>query len=62
MAKDVISLITADHREVESLFERLKREPENRPALLTELSAVFIAHSRGEEDRVYPEIVKTSER
>ncbi|WP_182874446.1 hemerythrin domain-containing protein [Microbispora sp. H10670] len=54
MATDVIGLIKEDHRDVESLFERLQKMPENRPALLAELAAKFIAHSEGEEDVVYP--------
>ncbi|MEZ0076170.1 hemerythrin domain-containing protein [Planotetraspora sp. GP83] len=58
MATDVISLITADHRDVESLFERLQKMPENRPALLAELAAKFIAHARAEEDKVYSALAK----
>ncbi|MCT9932207.1 hemerythrin domain-containing protein [Planotetraspora sp. A-T 1434] len=56
---DVISMIKTDHREVEALFDRLKKDVENRPALLAELAAKFVAHSRAEEDLVYPEIAKT---
>ncbi|MFF5204490.1 hemerythrin domain-containing protein [Streptosporangium sp. NPDC000396] len=58
MTLDVISMITTDHRDVESLFDRLRQDPENRPALLAELAAKFVAHSRGEEELVYPEIAK----
>lgn len=58
MAIDVISLIKEDHRDVESLFERLQKTPENRPALLAELAAKFVAHSEGEEDEVYPQLAK----
>lgn len=58
MATDVISLIKEDHRDVESLFERLRKMPENRPALLAELAAKFVAHSEGEEDEVYPALAK----
>ncbi|MEV5739110.1 hemerythrin domain-containing protein [Microbispora rosea] len=58
MATDVISLIKEDHRDVESLFERLRKMPENRPALLAELAAKFIAHSEGEEDEVYPVLAR----
>ncbi|GAA3137269.1 hypothetical protein GCM10010466_30150 [Planomonospora alba] len=58
MTLNVIEMITADHRDVESLFDRLRKEPENRPALVAELAAKFVAHSRGEEEVVYPEIVK----
>ncbi|MBT2225650.1 hemerythrin domain-containing protein [Nonomuraea sp. NEAU-A123] len=56
MTLDVISMITADHRDVERLFARLKKDTEDRPALLTELAAKFVAHSRGEEELIYPEI------
>ncbi|MFC4060173.1 hemerythrin domain-containing protein [Planomonospora corallina] len=58
MTLNVIEMIIADHRDVESLFDRLRKEPENRPALVAELAAKFVAHSRGEEELVYPEIVK----
>ncbi|MEZ0075279.1 hemerythrin domain-containing protein [Planotetraspora sp. GP83] len=55
---DVISMIKTDHREVEALFDRLRKDMDNRPALLAELAAKFVAHSRAEEDLVYPEIAK----
>lgn len=58
MPKDVVALITADHRDVESLFAQIKKQPENRPALFAELCAKFFAHSVAEEERVYPEIAK----
>ncbi|MEU6717397.1 hemerythrin domain-containing protein [Nonomuraea sp. NPDC046802] len=60
MTLDVITMIKTDHREVESLFKRLGKDMENRPALLAELAAKFVAHSRAEEDLVYPEIVKAA--
>jgi hemerythrin superfamily protein len=56
MATDVITLITKDHRTVESLFQRLKTGQGNQKALVTELHALLIAHARAEEDRVYPGI------
>ncbi|MET9338812.1 MULTISPECIES: hemerythrin domain-containing protein [unclassified Nonomuraea] len=59
MTSDAISMITADHRDVERLFDRLKKDTEDRPALLAELAAKFVAHSRGEEELIYPEIAKT---
>jgi hypothetical protein len=62
MTEDVISLITADHREVELLFEQLSKMPENRPALRAELAAKFIAHARAEEAKVYPELAKAKPR
>ncbi|GAA3235639.1 hemerythrin domain-containing protein [Nonomuraea helvata] len=56
MATDVITLITKDHRAVEGLFERLKNKEGDQEATVTELHALLIAHSRAEEDRVYPDI------
>lgn len=58
MPTDVIGLITADHRDVEHLFEQIKAHPENRPALFAEVSAKFLAHSVAEEERVYPQIAR----
>ncbi|MEU7900661.1 hemerythrin domain-containing protein [Nonomuraea sp. NPDC049152] len=54
MAEDVITLITADHRRVESLFERLKSKKGDQKATVIELHALLTAHARAEEDRVYP--------
>lgn len=51
---DVVDLIMQDHREVERLFDELKNNPEKRPLLTPVLSAVLTAHSRAEEDSVYP--------
>ncbi len=56
MATDVITLITNDHRKVEALFERLKKEEGDPKAAVTELHALLIAHARAEEDRVYPDL------
>jgi len=60
MPKTVIDLIMADHRDVELIFEKLKQEPENRPALVAELAAKFVAHARAEEAKVYPELAKAA--
>ncbi|MFF4195129.1 hemerythrin domain-containing protein [Nonomuraea sp. NPDC001831] len=54
MATDVITLITHDHRTVESLFERLKKGAGDPSAAVAELRALLTAHARAEEDRVYP--------
>lgn len=54
MATDVITLITNDHRKVESLFERLKKGEGDPTATVAELHALLTAHARAEEDRVYP--------
>ncbi|MGN9841736.1 hemerythrin domain-containing protein [Nonomuraea sp. H19] len=56
MATDVITLITKDHRTVESLFERLMKQEGDPTATVAELRALLIAHARAEEDRVYPGI------
>src|SRR5690606_5318959 len=56
MATDVITLITEDHRKVEALFERLKKEEGDIPSAVAELHALLTAHARAEEDRVYPGI------
>ncbi|MED7922678.1 hemerythrin domain-containing protein [Nonomuraea sp. LP-02] len=54
MATDVITLITKDHRTVESLFDRLKKGEGDTKATVAELHALLVAHARAEEDRVYP--------
>lgn len=54
MAKDVVDLIIADHREVERLFEVLKNDPSQRPLVLPQVTALLVAHSRAEEAEVYP--------
>ncbi|MEV0594503.1 hemerythrin domain-containing protein [Nonomuraea cavernae] len=60
MPQNVIDLITADHRDVEALFDKLRTERENRPALLAELAAKFTAHARAEEHEVYPALAKAA--
>ena len=54
MSEDVTDLIMQDHREVESLFEKLEREPEVRAGLTPILVTLLAAHSRAEEAEVYP--------
>lgn len=51
---DVVDLITNDHREVERLFDVLKREPSKRALNLPVLATLLVAHSRAEEAEVYP--------
>lgn len=51
---DVVDLIMADHREVQRLFEMLKKDPDTRPLTLPTVSALIVAHSRAEEAEVYP--------
>jgi hemerythrin superfamily protein len=62
MARDAISLITEDHRKVESLFEQLKSRPKDRETLLAELAGILVAHSHAEEEAVYPEITASGAR
>jgi hemerythrin superfamily protein len=54
VSKDAISLIEQDHRELEALFERLKTEVDQRPALLRKVAVMLVAHSKAEESEVYP--------
>jgi hemerythrin superfamily protein len=54
MAEDAVTLIMKDHRTMEELFDRLQSEPDQRPRLLEEIEAILTAHSRAEEDEVYP--------
>lgn len=51
---NVVDLITNDHREVERLFDVLKREPDKRALNLPVLASLLVAHSRAEEAEVYP--------
>ncbi|MQA95818.1 MAG: hemerythrin domain-containing protein, partial [Streptosporangiales bacterium] len=55
---DVVTLITKDHRELEKLFGRLRKERRKRPELLEQMAALFIAHSRAEEEKVYPAVAE----
>lgn len=54
MAGDVIGLIMQDHREIARLFQQLEEHPVRRPLLRPTLSALLTAHSRAEEEVVYP--------
>jgi hemerythrin superfamily protein len=54
MPGDVVQLIMDDHREVERLFERMKKEPDQRPMLVPVVATLLVAHSRAEESQVYP--------
>ncbi|MEU1898176.1 hemerythrin domain-containing protein [Nocardiopsis dassonvillei] len=60
MAEDAVTLILKDHRTMEELFDRLQSEPDQRPRLLEEIEAILIAHSRAEEDEVYPAAAKAA--
>jgi hemerythrin superfamily protein len=56
MADDAVTLIKNDHRVMERLFERLKSGDGDRRALVAEIAAMLNAHSRAEEEQVYPAI------
>jgi hypothetical protein len=60
MSQDAVTLITQDHRELEAMFERLTSERGSRPLLTALVGAMLVAHSRAEEEKVYPEIAKAS--
>jgi hemerythrin superfamily protein len=51
---NVVDLIMNDHREVEKLFARLEKEPDQRAGLVPVLTTLLTAHSRAEEAEVYP--------
>jgi hemerythrin superfamily protein len=58
MASDAVTMITNDHRVMETLFEMLQDPRGDRPALLTEVVARLSAHSWAEEEKVYPALLK----
>ncbi|WP_157515851.1 hemerythrin domain-containing protein [Nocardiopsis trehalosi] len=60
MARDVITLITRDHRELEEMVDRLAKEPEGRERLVGEVAARFAAHGAAEEEHVYPVVVRAA--
>ncbi len=53
---DAVTAIKNDHRVMEALFERLKSADEDRAALVAEVKARLLAHSKAEEQHVYPEL------
>ena len=60
MAEDAITLIMRDHRAMEALFEQLTIGTGDRAQLTANLGAMLVAHSRAEEGKVYPELVKAA--
>lgn len=54
MADDVISMIKDDHREVERLFSMMQQDESTHPLAAPLAVAMVTAHSRAEEDHVYP--------
>lgn len=55
---DAVTVITSDHRVMEGIFDRLRSGDGDRTALLNEVGARLEAHSRAEEDYVYPAIIR----
>ncbi|GAB2868921.1 hypothetical protein GCM10027074_40700 [Streptomyces deserti] len=58
MADDLITLVTTDHRELERLFDMMKKDRSSRPLALPLAVAMLEAHSEAEEDRVYPAVAR----
>jgi hemerythrin superfamily protein len=54
----VISLIKADHQDLEKVFVQLEEEQGDIKALLQQVAEMLIPHSKAEEDVVYPAIKK----
>ncbi len=57
MDVNVVDLIKNDHREFERLFEALRNQPDQRPTLAPQMLTLLTAHSRAEEQQVYPAAV-----
>lgn len=58
MDVNVVDLIKNDHREFERLFEALRNRPDQRPTLAPQMLTLLTAHSRAEEQEVYPAAVE----
>ncbi|MCP9957301.1 hemerythrin domain-containing protein [Streptomyces sudanensis] len=58
MADDVIEMIKTDHRELDRLLEMMQKDRDSRPLALPLAVAMLEAHSRAEEEHVYPVLVK----
>jgi hypothetical protein len=59
MQEDVLTLVTADHRRLQQLFERIQREPDEREESVPMLAALLLAHLQAEGAQVYPAIAAT---
>jgi hemerythrin superfamily protein len=57
---DVLQLLTAQHAEVDTLFEKIENSAGNRTALLTELADKLAAHAAVEEKVFYPSVMAKS--
>jgi hemerythrin superfamily protein len=56
MASDAVTLIRNDHRILEDLFKQVSEGSGDRQELLEEIATLLTAHSRAEEQEVYPAI------
>ncbi len=54
---NVLELLTAQHTEMDKLFEQLENEGGNRSALFTELADTLAAHATVEEKIFYPAVM-----
>jgi glycerol kinase len=52
---DLVEVLLADHRRFEQLFRDLRNTEADRPALLTELAALLVAHATATERIVRPD-------
>lgn len=51
---DVVDLIISDHRELQRLFDELRTDRDKRANLAPVMTNLLYAHSRAEEQEVYP--------
>jgi hemerythrin superfamily protein len=58
MASDAVTLIKNDHRILEDLFKQVDAGKGDRQELLEEIATLLTAHSRAEEQEVYPALAK----
>jgi hemerythrin superfamily protein len=58
MSADVITMIKTDHHELERLFDMMQEDSGSRPLALPLAVAMLTAHSRAEEDHIYPALAK----
>lgn len=58
MTDDVVTLIKAQHREMERLLDQAAQEDADTLALLRQVNELLIPHSEAEESFVYPAIEK----
>lgn len=57
MMTNVLDLLTAQHEEVDSLFEKLEQGTGNKQALFQELADKLAAHATVEEKLFYPQVM-----